>query len=434
MKSEHIFLSTFLALILLLNVQDSCLAQKQVAGKSGSPKPDINNAKANKPVYHIYAGSTHAHTSYTESHGSHLDKIKGATKFMEVDSNAISRSVNSTLKSDWQKHQGLPSVHFDLAKASGYDFYIVTDHSQEAGFHPTNSKNLQWNSLHNQAKKATDKQFIALAGYEHSENNGPGIGRGHINIINSAEYLNALEKDVDIKTAYKWLGTAKSYDNQGPVVASFNHPDVKSYDSFAHRDEKVTDVITMLEVINSNKNIHYEGFLAALNAGWKVSPVAGNDNHGTAAISMQNSRTFVLAESKSKHDILNAMKNRRTYASLDQNIQCRYSVNGQIMGSTLNRPDEFKFDVDISDPDTTDQKNKIRKIEILKDNGVVVDSLDLTPAYHVTWSPTIKDSISKYFFIRVYNVGGSGSAKSGSGDKNDLSKPIAWLAPVWTGR
>ncbi|MCE6991417.1 sulfatase-like hydrolase/transferase [Dyadobacter sp. CY323] len=378
-----------------------------------------------KPVYHIYAGSTHAHTSYTESHGSHLDKAKGATKFMEVDSIGVSHAVNSPLKPDWQKHQGPPSEHFGLAKANGYDFYISTDHSQEAGFHPTSDKNAQWISLHDQASKATDKNFVALAGYEHSENNGPG-GRGHINVINSAAYLNALEKDVDIKVAYKWLGNAKSYDNDGPVIASFNHPDVKSYDSFQYRDEKVTDVITLLEVINSNKNIHYEGFLAALNAGWKVSPVAGNDNHGTAAISKQKSRTFVLAESKSKRDILNAMKNRRTYASLDQNIQCQYWVNGQIMGSTLNKPDEFKFDINISDPDVANPANKIRKIEILKDNGVVVESLEAS-AHSVKWEPVIKDSTSKYFFIRVFSAGDPGSAEN-------HAKPVAWLAPVWTGR
>ena len=336
------------------------------------------------------------------------------------------------MKPDWQKHQGLPSVHFDLAKANGHDFFITTDHSQEAGFHPTSPTNPQWITAHDQAQKATDKNFVALTGYEHSENNGPGIGRGHINVINSAAYLNALEKGVDIQSFYKWVGSAKSYNNEGPVVATFNHPDVESYDSFAYRDAKVTDVITMMEMINSNKNIHYAAFLAALELGWKISPVAGNDNHGTEAISKHTSRTFVLAESKSKLDILNAMKNRRTYAALDQDIQCRYSVNGQIMGSTLSSPSEFKFDIQISDPDTGNPRDMITKIELLKDNGVVVDTFEGTPAHSVKWNPVIKDSVSKYFFIRVYNAGGSDS--EGANAKPDPAKPIAWLAPVWTGR
>lgn len=383
-------------------------------------------------VYNIYAGNTHSHTQYTESHGAHLGRVEGATKFMEIDSNGVGRAVNSPMKPDWQKYQGLPSTHFKLAKANGYDFFITTDHSQEAGFHPTSPTNPQWIAAHDQAKKATDKNFIALTGYEHSENNGPGIGRGHINVINSAAYLNALEKGVDIQSFYKWVGTAKAYDSEGPVVATFNHPDPKSYDSFSYRDENVTDVITMMEMINSDKNIHYAAFLAALNLGWKISPVAGNDNHGTEAISKHTSRTFVLAESKSKLDILDGMKNRRTYAALDQNIQCRYSVNGQIMGSTLTNASEFRFDVQISDPDTGNPRDRITKIEILKDNGVVVETYQPNPSYSIKWNPFIKDSTSKYFFIRVFNAGGSDSEEANA--KLDPTKPIAWLAPVWTGR
>jgi hypothetical protein len=383
-------------------------------------------------VYNIYAGNTHAHTSYTASHGSHLGKVEGATKFMDIDSNGVQRAINSPLKPNPEKYQGLPSVHFNLAKAHGYDFFITTDHSQEAGFYPTSPANPQWIAAHDQAKKATDKNFVALTGYEHSENNGPGTAKGHYNVINSAAYQNALEKGVDVKAFYKWLGTAKGYDNEGPVVATFNHPGANQYDSFAFRDEKVTDVITMMELINSNKNIHYAAFLAALNLGWKISPVAGNDNHGIEPISKHTSRTFVLAESKSKLDILNAMKNRRTYAALDQNIQCRYSVNGQIMGSTLNSPSEFKFDIQISDPDTGNPRDMITKIELLKDNGVVVDTFEGTPAHSVKWNPVIKDSVSKYFFIRVYNAGGSDSESANV--KPDPAKPIAWLAPVWTGK
>ena len=131
-------------------------------------------------------------------------------------------------------------------------------------------------------------------------------------------------------------------DGDGPVVASFNHPGAHQYNDWAYRDPEITDIITLLEVINSNKATHYAAFVAALDKGWKVSPVCGNDNHGFYGITHHASRTFVLATSKTKAAILEAMKNRRTYASLDRNIQCRYTVNGAIMGSTLNRPDPLQ--------------------------------------------------------------------------------------------
>ena len=72
------------------------------------------------------------------------------------------------------------------------------------------------------------------------------------------------------------------------------------------------------------------------------------------------------------------------------------------MGSTLARPNSFKFDIQISDPDTSEPKDKITKIEIVKDHGEVVQSYTPdTPDYKVSWSPSITDSTSKYFFPEI---------------------------------
>lgn len=268
---------------------------------------------------------------------------------------------------------------------------------------------------------------MALTGFEHSENNGPG-GKGHLNVLNTEEYINALAAGVDLPYLYKWLKSAAP-NGKGPVVAIFNHPAANQYNDWGHRDPEITDIITMLEVINSNNKIHYDAFVKALDHGWKVSPVCGNDNHGYGGIKDQTSRTFVLATERTKVALLDGMKNRRTYAALDQNIQCRYHVNGEIMGSTLDKPGRFRFDISVSDPDNTKPANKITKIDIVKDGGAVVETYrPETPDYTVKWTPTIEDSTSKYFFVRVWNAGG------GDAPKGNPDKPVAWLAPVWTGR
>ncbi len=379
------------------------------------------------PVYHIYAGNTHSHTIYTSSHGAQWEHMPGATKFMMVDSAGVSRVLNSTLKPDWQKVQGPPSVHYALAKANKYDFYVVTDHSQESDFHPTSPTSVAWIGTEQATDEATDNNFVAMRGFEYSENNGPN-GTGHINVYNTAIYINALEKGNELQSFYNWLKTVPA-DGDGAVVACFNHPGADQYNSWDYRTPEVTDIITLLEVINSNNGIHYSAFIKALDKGWKISPVCGNDNHGIGGITAHTSRTFVLATNKTKGAILDAMKNRRTYASLDNNIQCKYTVNDKIMGSTLNGDKVFKFDISISDPDTNNPKNKITKIDIVKDNGEVVQTYDIsTPDYTVQWSPTINDAANKYFFVRVYNACG------GDAPKADAKKPIAWLAPVWTGR
>ena len=394
-----------------------------VLGQTDDPAP---------PEYHIYAGSTHAHTSYTWSHGDQWAKPKQEEGKKEPGiyvspEGAQYPAENLVLKPDWKKLQGPPAEHFARAKAHGYDFYTVTDHSQEADFQPPRPNNANWLATKKAAADASDDRFVALVGYEHSENNGPG-GKGHINVLNTAEYLNAMAKGIDLPYLYKWLKSAEP-NGQGPVVAIFNHPGPHQYNDWDHRDAQVTDIITMLEVINSNNKIHYEAFVNALDKGWKVAPVCGNDNHGFFGITKHTSRTFVLATAKTKVAILEAMKQRRTYAALDQNIQCRYSVNGAIMGSTLDKPGSFRFDISVSDPDTTEAKDKITKIDIVKDGGVVVQTYSPTPpAYSVTWTPTIEDSTSKYFFVRVWNAGGGDAPKANAAD------PVAWLAPIWTGR
>ncbi|MCL4402000.1 MAG: CehA/McbA family metallohydrolase [Acidobacteria bacterium] len=429
-----------------------------------SSKPNLLYALALTPIcllaqgkpslaeYHIYTGNTHSHTLYTWSHGVQWVN-NGCRGILNYGPNAASTkldlwsegyvktgnakpciyvingyqypSPNITLKPDWQKYQGTPSQHYRLAKANGYDFYATTDHSQEAGLQP-DSPTPQWSITRRDAAEATNGNFVAVAGFEFSENNGPG-GTGHINVLNSEGILNALMPGIDLPYFYKWLTTAKP-TAAGPVVASFNHPGAHQYNDWADANPAVTDIITMLEIINSNNKIHYAAFVNALDKGWKVSPICGNDNHGLEGITKQTSRTFVLARRKTRADILEAMKARRTYASLDKNIQCRYTVNGASMGSTLKRPAEFKFDIAISDPDDGSPNDRITKIDIVKDGGIVVKEHTPAPGYSIRWTPTISDSAARYFFVRVWNAGG------GDAPGADPAKPVAWLAPVWTGR
>ncbi len=377
------------------------------------------------PMYHIYAGNTHSHTAYTWSHG---QQWKNPQRMIVVGS-VSQPGPDNVLKPNWEKDQGPPAEHFAQAKAMGYDFYVTTDHSQEAAFQPVSPTNAAWLDTQRAAALATCSNFVALAGYEHSENNGPGA-KGHINVINSAEYLNAEAPGIDIPYFYKWLETVRP-NGDGPVVASFNHPGPRQYNDWAYRDPQVTDIITMLEVINSDRGSHYQAFLNALDKGWKVSPISGGDNHGLPAMAntRNKARTFVLATNLTKIAILDAMKHRRTYAALERTIQCRYTVNGQIMGSTLDAPTHFNFDVSISDPDTNNPGKKITKLDIVKDGGAVVETYSPpSPDYCVRWTTAIDDATNRYFFVRVWNARGGDTAGA------DPSQPVAWLAPVWTGR
>jgi hypothetical protein len=402
--------------------------------------------------YHFYAGSTHAHTEYTWSHGEQFangdcagiqvyarDPSTGVSTWTDgyIKSNnecagiyvidgAQYPSPNVHLKADWQEYQGPPREHFRRAKAAGYDFYVTTDHSQEAGFQPPSATNREWMDTKRSAAEASSDSFAGIAGFEFSENDGPG-GTGHINVINTEGMLNALAPGIDLPYFYKWLATARA-NGAGPVVASFNHPAPDQYNNWAYRDPHVTDIITMLEVINSNNKIHYPAFINALDHGWKVAPVCGNDNHGLTGVLKNTSRTFVLAKSRSKADILEAMKHRRVYASTAPNLRCMYTVNGAIMGSTLSHPGVFRFDIAINGAGEGRPQDKITKIDIVKDGGAVAKEYKPAPANSVHWTPEIEDGSSKYFFVRIWTAGG------GDAPGADPANPVAWLAPVWTDR
>ncbi len=402
--------------------------------------------------YRIFRGNTHAHTSHTWSHGEHLNTnncagilVYGPDKdspgaftwtqgYVKGDGCPAIYVINSfqypapgvTVKQDWQEYQGPPSLHYSLANSAGYDFYVTADHSQEAPFQPAQADNPHWMAAKRDAEAASTDGFVGLAGFEYSENDGPG-GTGHFNVINADGMMNALSPGVDLPVFYKWLGEAAA-NGEGPVVASFNHPGREQYANWANRTPEAAEVLTMLEVINSGRRIHDEGFVAALDHGWKVGPVAGNDNHGIRPIAKHTARTAVLATEPTKAAILDGMKNRRVYAALDRNIECRYTVNGEVMGSTLQTPSEFSFDILARDPDTDDPKAMITKIDIVKDGGVVVEEHKPEPGHSIRWRPVIRDEDAKYLFVRVWTAGG------GETETANPDQPTAWLAPVWTGR
>ena len=114
------------------------------------------------------------------------------------------------------------------------------------------------------------------------------------------------------------------------------------------------------------------------------------------------------------------MKHRRTYASLDKNIQCQLHRQRRDHGldaRQARRPSTSTSPSAI--PDTDNPNDKITKIDIVKDGGAVVQTYTpQRPAHSVTWKPTITMPTSKYFFVRVWNAGG--------GDAPGPTRPSPW--------
>ena len=296
--------------------------------------------------------------------------------------------------------------HYRIAKENGYDFYCVTDHSQ----YPEYTQEA-WKDIKAKAIAYTDAAFVGLRGYEHSENDGPD-GTGHMNVYNSATFLNALADSVSIEFFHNWLARPEN----DAVIAGFNHPQINAYNDFACYNEEARDNFKIIELINGSKPRFYPSFLNALSKGWKVSPIAGCDNHATNAISTWTPRTGLAVERLTREGIFDAMRNRRTYATFDPDLKLIYYVNNHVMGSAFNTSsEELRFEISVSDPDKSSADARIRRIEITGASGATVKAGEVSE-HDVEWKVAIPASKGCYF-LKIYNF--------------TSSEPVAYAAPVW---
>ncbi len=328
----------------------------------------LAGTSARAEVYHHYFGNTHSHTGFSDG-------------------------------------KETPADHFRLAKASGYDFYAVTDHALKK-YKGYTSENYE--ITRRAADEATDGTFVGIAGFEFSENDSPE-GRGHLNALNTTTTLDATGPSVDVPTFYDWL-----IDQPTTAAASFNHPGKDTYANYGYLTPARRDGVTMYEMINGR--LHYEGFLAALNKGWRVAPIAALDNHNLWKVTNHFHRTGVLAPSLTRDNIMQAMRARRVYATWDRNLRLTFRANGEIMGSVLRDPHDLTITVRANDPDVKDAGDRITRIEIVGVNGKVLRSKDFS-AHTVSWNLSLKE-MGGYCFVQVYCA-----------DKTD--GPTAYSAPVW---
>lgn len=339
-------------------------------------------AVAQEKSYCVYFGNTHSHCNYSGDIA-----IAKAKKGLKPDP------------------ANVPEIYFRLAKENGYDFYCITDHSQYPEYTPE-----AWADLAARAEQATCPGFVAIRGYEHSENDGPE-GKGHMNVYNSATFLNALADSVGLEYFQHWL----SRDENAKVIACFNHPGPKACNDFHCYDEKVRSRFCLMELING-RNSKLPAYINALSKGWKLSPVAGCDNHSRENISRWQARTGILATELTYDGVMEAFSARRTFATHNRNLSVVYTVNGRIMGSDIPRAARYRFDIEVNDPDTDKPEDTIRRIEILGEDGRVVASSEFG-SHRVHWQPTVVAGES-YYYVLVYNAASGDSA-------------VAYAAPVW---
>ena len=347
--------------------------------------------KGPRPPLELYFGDLHAHTGFSDG---------------------------------WE---GTPEDAYRTARAAGADFFATSDHN----FMLTQE---EWAQTLQFAAEQTDSAFAALPASEY----WLASGFGEIIVLNVAELENdanfhgpgrsALSREEVIPAFYDWLASHPG------AIGHWAHPGLYGdLDAFEHRTDARDAAMSLIEIHNygswvgapASWGVHdYEPqYQMALDKGWHVMPAAVSDTHDSDWIVGSPVRTVLLARSREPADLYAAMRAQRGYATLDENLRIRFSLDGAVMGSVLAAPaDAHTARITIEDPDAVPE-DAVTRVEIVSDHGAVVASLDALDT-RVDWNVELPSGSARYFYVRVTTASDLGGGEG----------VTAWTAPIWTGR
>ncbi|MCR4758108.1 MAG: CehA/McbA family metallohydrolase, partial [Butyrivibrio sp.] len=363
------------------------------AVKEGYKDSAVKTLKFTKKLnekYGIYFGQIHAHTNISDGAGSLEEALEHASKVDNLDYIIITDHSNS----------------IDNEKESK-----ITENVDK-------SEDDEWTYAHNLVKKYSTDDFTCAYGYEMTWSNG----LGHMNTYNTPGFQSRTQTEYStystaLNNYYQTLRTVPDSINQ------FNHPGTTfgDFQDFAYYSEENDALITMIEVGNGEGTIgsagyfpSYEYYTRALDKGWHVAPTNNQDNHKGKWGDANTARTVVLADVNNEDNIYDAMRNCRIYATEDNDLSIYYTLEGNIMGSVLDKEDvgdHLAIKADITDP--TD--SEIGKVEVIVNGGQSIENV-----YVDKNSETVEFTVPahySYYYLKITEKDGD----------------IAVTAPVWVG-
>ena len=337
------------------------------------------------PVYNLYFGDLHSHTSYSDG-------------------------------------EGTPDQAYEMAAASGADFLALTDH----GYLLLDS---EWADTLASADEHTTSDFVAMAGYEYfipginemniygTPNMPPGADGRSMEFCESGRMTDGSI----VQWVYDWIASEQEAIGQWNHPLAYGCPYCFDWYNYSYITDERDSAMGMVEAYNSYDRA--ASYILALDQGWHIMPTATADTHLADWIAGSEIRTVLLAQSLSRDDLYDAMRCGRGYGTLDSDLRISFTVNGAVMGSVLPAGGStFEVSVIVEDPSGL-AIDAITLVEVVSDGGAVVASMDGDGDTFLDWDVVLESTDSSYYFLRVY---------SASGDL-DLPGITAWTSPVWTG-
>ena len=264
--------------------------------------------------------------------------------------------------------------------------------------------------------------FLGIYGYEMTWSDGCG----HMNTFNTAGFENRnnpifYNKAQSIANP---AGLAAYYGKLALVpgsISQMNHPGDTFGDfyDFALYNPAFDAVIDLIEVGNGEGTVHqagyfpsYQYYTKALDKGWHLAPTNNQDNHLGHWGDSNTARTVILATELTEASLYDAMRNRRVYATEDNDLSIIYTLNDLIMG-TISDSDAATATIKVQISDPTDPIGST--VEVIVNGGVVAASAT-TSAQNEVITFSIPNNYT-YYYIRIVQP----------------DTDTAVTAPVWTG-
>ncbi|MDO5411257.1 MAG: CehA/McbA family metallohydrolase, partial [Lachnospiraceae bacterium] len=373
--------------LVLSELPKTYLVKASKEGYEDSSVQTLSFTERTSDVYGIYFGQLHSHTNYSDGAGTCEEAFQHASGVDNLDFLAVTDHSNS----------------FDNADAAS-----ITDGSMSS----------EWTEGHALAEKYTAEDFVALYGYEMTWSNG----LGHMNTFNSEGFQSRTQTDFSTySTALQnYYAALKKSPNS---ISQFNHPGTTfgDFSDFGYYDEDLDKLITTVEVGNGEGAVgssgyfpSYEYYQRALDKGWHVAPTNNQDNHKGLWGDANTGRSVVLADSLTRENVYDAMRNYRVYATEDNDLNIYYTLDGYEMGSILSAGqtgETVSLKADIKD--ATD--SEIGKVQVITNGGLVLDEAQVNAKEEIV-EFTVDNKYS-YYYLKITETDGD----------------IAVTAPVWVG-
>ena len=270
----------------------------------------------------------------------------------------------------------------DTAKV---DFFAVTDHSH-----------YETAEVYKKQMKIADSfnvpgEFAALYGFEMTWNYECDWW-GHMNVLNTSWIDGGI-----YRTGLPELLDKVAADPR--AIAMFNHPGVSwgNFRNYSFYTPGADRRVCLSEIRGRGYDYDY---MLMLSEGWHASPAYNEDNHAPNWANATENTTYIAAPALTRDNVLEAMRNRRTYSSCDPTLKITFKVNGKWFGSRLYDPHKLHFDISLS----TEKDRGLGLLEVVTEDNIVVASKDAGCLKNISWKFDASPDFD-YYYLRVTSDG-----------------------------